>query len=372
MRTIGVIGLLIFCLTVVWAQSVKIAPGDSIKISVEKEESISRVYRVDSQGNIQMPLLGLVKVGGLTEGEASQAISRMLREGQFIRDPKVKVEILLTERPTAVIVSGAVRKAGQVNLQPGWRLANALQVAEPTDQSDLTAVRLERVDGTLLIVNYLRFQQQNDSAGNPELTAGDRVFVPLQPGGQNVLVLGAVQNPGIIKYEEGMTVLSAIAKAGGATNEANLGEVRLKRKGQADTQSLDLNNLSSDTTVAAGDEITVAFKAVKEFVVARGAVQNPGIIYYNPGMTVTQVIEAAGGPASNARLDQVVIERPEPRKMQRIRVNLLEVAQGRRPDEPVKSGDTVDVPGPKAKASAAETLQVVSLVLSIIFLLMRR
>jgi len=70
----------------------------------------------------------------------------------------------------------------------------------------------------------------------------------------------------------------------------------------------------------------------------------------------------------------VAILRPTERgRQQRLTVNLLEVAQGTRPDERLLPGDTVEVPEPaQRRASVEEPLRVLWLILSIIFLVARR
>lgn len=354
-----------------WAQNEKIQPNDTLKVTVRDEESLSRAYKVDAQGNIQFPLIGLVKVAGLTVNEAAQTIARLLRDGQFLRDPRVTVERTAAAEPT-VSVSGAVGKAGNFKLKENWRLSDALEQAQPTTQADLSAVRLERTGESVQTINHQRFIRENDGTMNPLLEPNDRIFVPLKAGGQNVIVLGAVKTPGVVEYETGLTVAAAITKAGGATTEADLSMVKLERKGTGQTQTLDLTHLSGDTVIGPGDEITVPIKANRQFFVVRGAVRNPGLFNYTEGMALTQAIDTAGGPNSEARLDKVVIERPTPRRLEKITVNMLQVAQGARQDERVLPGDTVVVPGAPKQTSLGEILNIIWLLLSIALLLSRR
>ncbi len=351
---------------------VKILPGDSLKITVEQEASLSRVYQVDDRGNLQMPLIGVLKAAGLTPDALASEIARRLREGDYIRNPRVKVELVERAKPQ-VSVTGAVRKAGEFTLQAGWRLTDALRQAEPSDAADLSAVRLERLDGTQLTLNFLKFQREGDQNENPELRPGDRIFVPLQPGGRNVIVLGAVPKPGVVLYEQGLTFIQAIGKAGGTLPEADTTRITLKRANAPTPQSIDLNTLQGDIPLQPGDQITVPYRAVRQFVLIRGGVRRPGLVDYAEKMTLTQAIEAAGGPLPEAKLERITIERPVGKKTQRIVVNLLQVAQGTRPDEPLQPGDTIDVPLPRRRGgSIEEPLRVIWLLLSIYFLIAQR
>ena len=369
-------GLLAFwaVLIIAWAQdSPRVQPGDSLRITVEGDESLSRVYGVDSAGAFRMPLIGLVQAGGRTTDEIAQEIARRLREGNFYRDPKVTVEIAQRAEPK-VTVLGAVRHGGDFTLQAGWRLSDALNAAQPTDTADLSAVRLERLNGERLTINHLKFVQEGDESANPSLQAGDRIFVSLRAAGRNVLVLGAVRTPGAFEYESARTLIQAIGKAGGTLPEADTARIQIRRANQAEPIPVNLNTIQGDVELQPGDQINVPFRSVRQFIVVRGGVNRAGLINYAEDMTLTQAIEAAGGPKPNAILERVVILRPTERgKQQRITVNLLEVAQGARPDERLLPGDTVEVPEPaQRRASAEEPLRILWLILSIIYLVTRR
>ena len=372
-RWVGLLGLCLVLLSA-WAQDPpRVQPGDSLRITVEGDESLSRVYVVDSTGAFRMPLIGLVQAGGRTTDEVAQEIARRLREGNFYRDPKVTVEIAQRAEPK-VTVQGAVRRGGDFTLQAGWRLSDALSAAQPTDTADLSAVRLERLNGERLTLNHLKFIQEGDESANPLLQAGDRIFVPLRAGGRNVLVLGAVRAPGAFDYENARTLIQAIGKAGGTLPEADTTRIQIRRANQAEPIPVNLNTIQGDIELQPGDQITVPFRSVRQFIVVRGAVNRAGLINYAENMTLTQAIEAAGGPKPNAILERVVILRPAERgKQQRITVNLLEVAQGARPDERLLPGDTVEVPEPaQRRASAEEPLRILWLILSIIYLITRQ
>lgn len=368
---IGCLWLLAIGLTI--AQETPIQAGDKIRVTVEGEDSLSRVYEIDAQGNLQMPLIGTLKASGKLPSALAQEIRQRLIEGQFLRDPKVQVEVVQPIRPT-VSVTGAVRRAGEFEIKPYWRVNDALLQADPTNVADLSAIRLERADGTKLTLNLLRYRQSGDESQNPLLQAGDRIFVPLVPTNRNVMVLGAVNRPGIYDYLEAQTLQQALRLAGGTQTEADLTQVTIKRLDMADPIVINLRSFSGDMPLQPGDQITVPFRRVKQFLVVRGGVRQPGIHTYIDGMTLTQAIETAGGPTEKAILEKVTITRPVAGgRTQKITVNLLEVAQGLRPDEPLQAGDTVEVPVIRERRSSPEEpLRVVWLLLSIIYLIARR
>ncbi|MER3559301.1 MAG: hypothetical protein C4336_07550 [Armatimonadota bacterium] len=378
MEALAMRAVLIGCLWLVaigltLAQETPIQAGDKIRVTVEGEDSLSRVYAVDAQGNLQMPLIGTLKASGKLPSALAEAIRQRLIEGQFLRDPKVRVEVVQPMRAT-VSVTGAVRRAGEFEIKPNWRVNDAILQADPANVADLSAIRLERADGTKLTLNLLRYRQSGDESQNPLLQAGDRIFVPLVPNNRNVMVLGAVNRPGTYDYLEAPTLQQALRLAGGTQTEADLTQVTIKRLDMADPIVINLRTVSGDMPLQPGDQITVPFQRVKQFLVVRGGVPQPGIHTYIEGMTLTQAIELAGGPTDKAILEKVTITRPVAGgHTQKITVNLLEVAQGLRPDEPLKAGDTVEVPVVRERRSSPEEpLRVVWLLLSIIYLITRR
>jgi protein involved in polysaccharide export with SLBB domain len=170
-----------------------------------------------------------------------------------------------------------------------------------------------------------------------------------------------------------MTLLGAIGKAGGTLPEADTSKITLKRADATTPEVVNLNTLQSDIPLQPGDQITVPYRAVRQFILIRGGVRRPGLINYTENMTLTQALEAAGGPLPEAKLERVTIQRPSGNKTQRIVVNMLQVAQGTRADETLQPGDTIDVPMPQRRSgSIEEPLRIVWLLLSIYFLVARR
>jgi len=75
-------------------------------------ESSLQVLTVDSKGNIVLPVIGKLKVGGLTREEAEAKIEKMIIEGDYIADPKVNVRFA----NLTVSILGEVTKPGRYNI----------------------------------------------------------------------------------------------------------------------------------------------------------------------------------------------------------------------------------------------------------------
>ena len=99
--------------------------GDILRISVYGDESISKTYKVDDNGTLSFPLVGLVPVRGMTTAQAAGAIAAALANG-FMRNPNVSVEID-TYRP--FFIQGAVKNGGQFAYVPGMTVRAAVSTA---------------------------------------------------------------------------------------------------------------------------------------------------------------------------------------------------------------------------------------------------
>ena len=85
-----------------------VGAGDNIRITVFQNPDLTVETRVTENGNISYPLVGAVKIGGLTIPAAEQAIAKALKDGAFIQSPQVNISLLLN-RGNQVSVLGHLR-----------------------------------------------------------------------------------------------------------------------------------------------------------------------------------------------------------------------------------------------------------------------
>lgn len=110
------------------------------------EEQLTGQFRVGDNGDIAVPLLGLVPAAGRTTGELQDEIAAGLAGRKLIVDPSVSVEVT-TFRP--VFVLGEVSKPGEYPYQPGMTVLTAVAVAGGFTYSAVQrrAVILRQIDG---------------------------------------------------------------------------------------------------------------------------------------------------------------------------------------------------------------------------------
>jgi len=89
--------------------------ADRLRIGVYQEDDLTTQTRIDAHGRINLPLIGEVAVGGLTVNEAQDAIQRAYRDGRFLRNPQVTVNVE-EYAPREVSIQGQIRNPGRYTL----------------------------------------------------------------------------------------------------------------------------------------------------------------------------------------------------------------------------------------------------------------
>lgn len=195
----------------------QIGAGDNIRVVVFQNPDLTVETRVTENGSISYPLVGTVKIGGMTIPAAEQAIAKALKDGAFIQSPQVNIA-LLQNRGNQVSVLGAVGRPGRFPLETfNTRFSEMIAIAGGisaggADIAILTGVR----DGKPLRMEidipgmFLGDKLENDIV----VAGGDVIYVHRQP---MFYIYGEVQKPGSNRVERGMTVRQALAQSGGPT-----------------------------------------------------------------------------------------------------------------------------------------------------------
>lgn len=224
----------------------RIGNGDSIRILVFQNPDLTTETRVTENGTISYPLVGTVRIGGLTIPDAGQAIAKALSDGGFIQKPQVNI-VLLQNRGNQVSVLGAVGRPGRYPLETvDIRLSEMIAIAggvAPTGGDFIIITGLR--NGTQMrrqidIVNMLLNSKLDDDI---VVAGGDLIYVHKAP---QFYIYGEVQRAGAARIERDMTIRQALAQSGGPTARGTERRMRLFRRsadGKVETLSPGLNDL---------------------------------------------------------------------------------------------------------------------------------
>ena len=206
-----------------------IGSGDLIEVSLYGVPDFKTDVRVGSSGEISLPMLGTVKVGGLSVDEASKLIEHRLSEKGLFNDPHVTV--FEKEYATqGISVLGEVQKPGIYSLLGSRNLYDAISAAGGTTPKAGSYVLLtHRNDPQRSLRVPLVTGTPDSMKDNVTVEPGDTIVVS-KAG--IVYVVGDVRQPGGFAMESGknITVLQAIALAQGIGPNAALNSAKLVRK----------------------------------------------------------------------------------------------------------------------------------------------
>lgn len=205
-----------------WSNSFAISdetlgPGDSIRVTVFENPNLTTETRISAQGVINFPLIGNIKVGGLSPSDAVDRIAEALKSGNFIHNPQVSISVMQV-RSRQVSVLGQVTKPGRYALdETTTSLTDILALAggiNPTGDDVVTLIRTRNGKNEKFDIDVQNMVRTGDLSANVEIENGDTVFVRRVPV---FYILGAVQRAGTYRLENNMSVIQAIAAGGGMT-----------------------------------------------------------------------------------------------------------------------------------------------------------
>ncbi|HSV73295.1 MAG TPA: SLBB domain-containing protein [Chthonomonadales bacterium] len=344
-----------------------VRPGFQLSINVSSaagpEPDLSGAFTVDPAGSVQLRLVGLVPIRGLTPSQAADKLVTLLRP--YVRDPTVAVSIVSVPSPV-VFLSGAVARSGATPVNDNTTLAELLTIVGLSDNADFSRVRvIRRSEGSarsLIEVDFLRWLrpaagQRPDEASNLVLADRDFVFVPfkvLPPDGL-VVVSGDVMRPAVIALRQGVPSMlrEAVSAAGGLSPTAMRSQITVRRVGVERTFVIDYEKMEAgdpahNIALQPEDVVYVQRLAEDQFITVNGGLLRPGRIPYLRAMTLTQAIGEAGGPVPGARTRAGRVFRhvgpADPTRTQVIAFNYEDIRNHKQPDLLLQAGDTIEVP----------------------------
>lgn len=219
------------------AQGYVLGEDDLLKITVYENDDLVTRARVNGDGRIRVPLIGEVQVGGLTVHEAEEKITKLLADG-FLIDPHVAI-FVEEYRSKKVTILGEVEKPGLYELSGDVTLLEIISKAEGLTEKAGSAVLVKR-STSYISINLKDLTENGDASANIPLQDGDSIFVTKSGF---VYVTGEVKKPGAYKFEDGATVMKAIALAEGLTDKAAPGRTEVVRKvdGEEEKFRADMN-----------------------------------------------------------------------------------------------------------------------------------
>jgi polysaccharide biosynthesis/export protein len=243
-----------------------LGPGDLFDLTVYNVPELATKARVSLSGDVYLPLIDYVHVSGLTQEEAQALIEKRLADGGFVRNPHVTI-FMDEANSQGVTVIGDVGKPGTYPDPASRKLYQVISEAGGFLTTASRKIAIIRPNQPEAIPVNLPRNLSDDLSQNVEVLPGDTINVPRAPV---IYVVGDVGHPSAFLVDNGrMTVLEALALAGGTNHTAKLSAARIIHKTPAGMteSSLQLKKMleakTPDVTLQADDILFVPISGLK-------------------------------------------------------------------------------------------------------------
>jgi polysaccharide export outer membrane protein len=157
----------------------RLRPGDTVDVSVWREDTLHKQVVVLPDGSITLPLAGRVDVAGLSTPEAEQSIAAKLKA--YLPEPVVTVVIAGIGGNSAYVL-GKVARPGMLPISGPLTVLQAISMVGGfdrfADESGIKVIRARPDGQDILPVRYKDIISGKDMTTNIQLKAGDTVVVP--------------------------------------------------------------------------------------------------------------------------------------------------------------------------------------------------
>lgn len=228
-------GVLMMCALLlaapVWSadNDYRMGTGDVLRITVYGQPDLTTEARVGESGNISFPLIGDVKMAGVTPAQGETDIAQRLSKGGFINEPFVTLNVV-QYRGQQISVLGRVNRPGKHSLEKVSRLTDVLALAGgiAADGADtVTLVRTRDGKPEYRDIDVIALFQPGGEASNELVQDGDIINVSRQP---MFYIYGEVNRPGAFRLEQNMSVVQALSMAGGVNARGTQRGIRILRR----------------------------------------------------------------------------------------------------------------------------------------------
>jgi len=160
----------------------RLSPNDHLEMKIYLHPDLTQHIRVEADGTIKLPLIGKIKVGGLTVIETQEYIQILYNE-KYLVNPQVTL-FIAEFRERRIQVMGQVNKPGPVLIPLGEKITLTEAIAAASGfnlRAKRTEIQVTRKDANGNTVKVLNFNVKeilkNPKELDPVLQEGDTVFV---------------------------------------------------------------------------------------------------------------------------------------------------------------------------------------------------
>lgn len=337
--------------------------GDLISINTAGSVEGSADFTVDRNGEIFLPQVGRIKLLGVRNRDLRSRVAEAV--GLKYRGFEVTASIKRLHG-IRVYVTGFANNPGAYNLNSLSTLVNAILAAGgPNAGGSFRTIKLYRNGNEVRDFDLYDFLRRGNNAQDAVLENEDVLFIP--PVGQQIAIVGSVNEEAIYEALPGETLQTVLAYAGGPNqmgDSSRLIVYALDEKNTVGSREVVLRDIAA-APVRGGDIVQVLSEGSlmhpleRQSVVVRleGEVNRPGNYFVAPNTPLSTVIQMAGGLSPRAYVYGTRLSRESVRIQQRMgyreAINQLEVTLA---SAPLTADSTASVADREAQMRAAREL----------------
>nr|WP_067060504.1 SLBB domain-containing protein [Mucilaginibacter sp. L294] len=280
-----------------------LGPDDQLNINVYGNSVVSWKLNISPEGNINIPGVGILNVGGKTIEIATSLIKSKLIANNYAIGKGSSLQVSLGDiRSIKVIMIGQLRRPGTYSLSSLATVFNALYLAGgPTDNGSLRQIEVIRNNKIIRHLDVYDFLVKGSQQDNIALQDQDIVRVPTYRN--RVELSGEIKIPALFEVLPGESLQDILNYAGGFTDSAYTARIVVTQISGQQRKLTDVVEADySNYLPLRGDKFLIqsVLNRFENRVTIAGAVFRPGQFELSAKMTLSQLISKASGLKEDA------------------------------------------------------------------------
>ena len=291
----------------------QVGPDDELLIDIYGYSEATYNLKVSADGDINIPLVGVVRVGGMSIEQATARIkSRLSTIYTELNTGNTNVRVSLGNiRSIKVVLTGEIVQPGTYTLASVGSVFNALyHSGGPTENGSFREIELIRGGRKIATFDIYDFLLRGEFKTNVRLRDQDVIRVPTYR--KRVELIGEVKRPGIFEMIDSEKLRDLLRFSGDFTERAYQARIKVLKNTARERKISDITAEEFDTYFpSSGDKFFIdeILNRFENRVSIEGAVFRPGQFELEPGMTLKQLLQKAEGLTEDAFRNRAYITR---------------------------------------------------------------
>lgn len=325
-----------------------IGPDDELLIDIYGYSEANYQLTVSPEGNINIPYVGVVQVGGLTiEAASSRIRSRLSTIYSGLKSGNTNVNIAVGNiRSIKVILTGEVVKPGTYTLPSLATAFNALYSSGgPTENGSFRQIEIIRGGRKIAALDVYDFLLTGELKNNVRLQDQDVIRIPTYR--KRVEIVGEMKRPGIYEMVAGEELTDLLRFSGDFTERAYRARVKVLKNTETERKIADVTSGEfASYQPTSGDKFFVdeILDRFENRVTIEGAVFRPGQYELQNGLTLGQLVKKAEGLREDAFKNRGYITRlKDDMQTELVSFDLSRILSGQAQDILLKREDVITI-----------------------------